>query len=264
MDLDGRRVLVTGASRGIGEAIARACAAAGARVALVARSRDALAGLAAELGGTAHPADLGAVEAVAGLVDRVEADGGPVDVLVNNAGIDLGGTFAQTDPGDLELIFRVNLVTPVLLTRQVLPGMLARRRGHIVNVSSLAGVAAFPGLAAYSSTKAGLTQFTAGLRADLHGQPIGTTLVELGPVRTDLLSQAADFAPTDQSFQRFYRLQMLTDVRRETVADAVVDAVRHDRSHVRLPRRAAMGAMVSELPRRVVEVLLTGVPRQDG
>src|SRR3954471_13454671 len=186
MDLDGSRVLVTGASRGIGEVSARSFAAAGCRVALVARSADALRDLAGEIGGAAYPTDLGDPTAVAGLIDRVEADGGPIDVLVNNAGIDVGGPFPEADPDDLERLFRVNLVTPVQLSRQVLPGMLVRGRGHIVNVSSLAGAGALPGLAAYSSTKAGLTHFTAGLRADLRGKPIGTTVVELGPVTTDM------------------------------------------------------------------------------
>ncbi len=156
MDLQGRRVLVTGASRGIGEATARAFAAAGASVALVARDGERLAALADELGGTAHPADLVDPEVVAGLTAEVEATGAPVDVLVNNAGIDAVGAFGDADPDDIERIYRLNLVTPVLLCRQVLPGMLERGRGHLVNVSSLAGVAAYPGMATYASTKAAI------------------------------------------------------------------------------------------------------------
>jgi len=144
MDLSERRVLVTGASRGIGEAIARRAAAAGARLALVARSEGPLKELAAQLGGTAFPTDLADADAVSGLIGRVEADGGPIDVLVNNAGIDLSGHFLSNSPADLEQIYRVNLLTPVHLCHQVLPGMLQRGRGHIVNVSSLAGIAVFP------------------------------------------------------------------------------------------------------------------------
>lgn len=263
MELDGRRVLVTGASRGIGEAIAGACAAAGARVALVARSADRLEELAGRWGGTAHVADLADAAQVDGLVARAEAEGGPVDVLVNNAGFDLGGPLVAAEPAELDRLFQLNLVTPVQLTRQVLPGMLARGRGHIVNVSSLAGVGAFPGLAAYSATKAGLTHFTAGLRADLRGRPVGTTVVELGPVPTDMLARVGDYRPIEASFERFYRLQMLTDVPVGAVGDAVVDAVRRRRAHVRLPRRAGMNAMLAELPRQIVEVLLTGVPHDE-
>jgi short-subunit dehydrogenase len=262
MELVGRRVLVTGASRGIGESIAKACAAAGGRVALVARSEGPLKELASELGGAAYATDLGDADAVAGLIERVEADGGPVDILINNAGIDLGGAFVEASHADLEEIYRINLLSPVHLCRQVLPGMLSRGRGHIVNISSLAGAAVFPGLVAYSSTKAGLTHFTAGLRADLKGKPIGLTVVELGPIPTDMLSHVDSYRPTEASFQRFYKIRLLVDIPREKVADDVVDAVVHDRRHVRLPKRAAFNALLAEAPRRLVEVLLTGVPHQ--
>jgi short-subunit dehydrogenase len=256
-------VLVTGASRGIGEAIATACAGAGARVALVARSEGPLKELASQLGGTAHATDLGDPAAVDGLIERVEADGGPIDVLINNAGIDLSGAFVAASHHDLEQIYRINLLSPVHLCRQVLPGMLARGRGHIVNVSSLAGAAVFPGLVAYSSTKAGLTHFTAGLRADLKGKPIGLTVVELGPIPTEMLSHVDSYRPTQASFNRFYKLQILVDVPREKVAADVVDAIVRNRRHVRHPKRAAFNVALTETPRRLVEVLLAGVPHQE-
>ena len=262
MELNGRRVLVTGASRGIGEAIARRCAGSGARVALVARSEGPLKELAAQLGGTAHPADLADADAVKGLIGRIEADGGPIDVLVNNAGIDLSGHFLSASDDELEQIYRVNLLTPVHLCRQVLPGMLQRGSGHIVNVSSLAGIAVFPGLVPYSSTKAGLTHFTAGLRADLRGKPIGTTVVELGPIPTDMLTHVDAYRPTERSFHRFYQLKLLVDVSKEIVAGEVADAITHNRRHVRIPKRQAWNAMLTEAPRRMIELALTGVPHQ--
>ena len=196
MDLNGRRVLITGASRGIGEATARRFADAGATVALVARNADALEQLATELSGTAHPADLTDPDTVDALIGRVEDESGPVDVLVNNAGVDSVGAFVEMDPGDLQRIYQLNLVAPVQLTRQVLPGMLERGRGRIVNVSSLAGVAAYPGMVSYASTKAGLSQFTEVLALDLQGLPVGTTLVELGPIPTDMLDNVESYAPT--------------------------------------------------------------------
>jgi uncharacterized protein len=262
MELQGKRVLITGASRGIGEALAIAFAGAGARVALVARSEGPLKELASRLGGTAHPADLSDTETVNGLIARVEADGGPVDVLVNNAGLDMANAFVNTDARDLDQIYRVNLLAPVQLTRQVLPGMLSRGSGHIVNISSMAGTAVFPGLVAYSSTKAGLTHFTAGLRADLRGKPIGTTVVELGPIPTDMLDHVDDYKPTGDSFKRSYRLQLLVDVPKETVAADVVEAVQKNRRHVRHPKRAALFPLLAEAPRRTVELLLTGVRHQ--
>jgi len=260
VELGGKRVLITGASRGIGEALARSFASKGAHVALVARSEGAIEELATELRGTAHAADLAEPGQVSGLIARVEAEAGPVDVLVNNAGIaPTSGAIQDWTPEDLERIFRVNLLAAAELCRQVLPGMLQRGRGHVVNVSSLSGVAVFPGLAAYSSTKAGLTHLTAGLRADLRKTPIRTTVVELGPVPTEMLDSADEYAPAGNSFKRFYRLQLLVDVPKEVVAADVVTAVEKGRRHVRHPRRAVAFPVLAEAPRRVAELLLTGV-----
>jgi short-subunit dehydrogenase len=252
MDIRGRRVLVTGASRGIGEAVAREFAKQGARVALAARSAEPLEKLAAELGGTAHPIDLGDPAAVNGFIGRVEDDGGPVDVLVNNAGVESTKSIVDTSSDELAFITQVNYLAAAELTRQVLPLMLERGGGHVVNVSSMAGCAVYPGLTTYSSTKAALTHFTAGLRADLKGLPIGTTVVELGPIPTDMLSHVDDYEPTSRSFRRFYRLHLLVDVSKETVAAEVVEAVAKDRRHVRIPKRAALFPMLSEAPRRTV------------
>ncbi len=260
MDVHGKRVLITGASRGIGEEVARRFVQAGATVALVARSADAIEKLAADLGGTAHPADLGDAAQVATLINRVEDEAGPIDVLVNNAGIapTTGAIDAWSREG-LEEIYRVNLLSPAELCRQVIPRMVHRGRGHIVNVSSLAGVGVFPGLTAYSSTKSGLTQFTAGLRADLKKLPIGTTVVELGPIPTEMLDGVNDYKPTYDSFQRFYKLQLIADVPKETVADTIVDAVQHNRRHVRHPKRALLFPLLAEAPRRMTEIFLSGV-----
>ena len=260
MDLQGRRVLITGASRGIGEALARRFSMEGAQVALVARSAGAIEKLAADLGGTAHPADLGDRAQVATLIERVENEAGPIDVLVNNAGLaPTFGAFPDWPADELEQTYRVNLLAPAELCRHVLPGMLSRGRGHIVNVSSLAGCGVFPGLTVYSSTKAGLSQLTAGLRADLKGLPVGTTLVELGPIPTEMLDAVDDYKPTADSFRRFYRMQLLTDVSKEKVADDVVEAVVRGRRHVRHPKRAIAFPLLTEAPRRTVELFLAGV-----
>ena len=260
MEIRGRHVLVTGASRGIGEAVARRFALEGARLSLVARQDALLKQVAASIGASAFACDLSHPDTVKTLIGRVESENGPVDVLVNNAGIESVGYFPIAQEADVEAIYRVNLLTPVQLCRQVLPGMIDRGRGHIVNVSSLAGVGVFPGLAAYSSTKAGLSQFTAGLRADLKGLPIGTTLVELGPIPTDMLEDTRSYLPTDRSFRRFYRLGLLADVDRAQVAVDVVGAVQRDRRHLRHPKRAVLLAMLAEAPRRTVELVLSRVP----
>jgi len=260
MELRGKRVLITGASRGIGESLAHAFAGAGATVALIARTKDALETLAAELGGTAHRADLSDPTQVATLINQIEDETGPIDVLVNNAGIGSPADFVNAPGEHLRQITEVNYLTPAELCRQAIPRMLGRGGGHIVNISSMADCAAFPGLVAYSASKAALSHFTAGLRADLRGLPIGTTLVELGPIPTDMLAEAEDYGPTGESFRRFYRMRLLVDVPREKVADEVVEAVQKGRRHVRIPTRVALFPMLSEAPRRIAEVLLTGIP----
>lgn len=262
MDLRGRNALVTGASQGLGEALARQFAQAGARLILVARSLDRLGKLASELGGVAVAADLSDLAQARQLIDRAQTEGGPIDVLVNNAGADFAGAFTETPFDDIEDLFRLDLVAPVVLCRAVLSGMLARGRGHIVNVSSLAGVAALPGLACYSSAKAGLDHFTSGLRADLRGCPVGTTLVELGPVRTAMYQAANGYPPTARSFRRLLRLQLLTETGPEEVAGKIVMAVQRNQRHVRLPRRAALFPVLAEAPRRALELLLAGLPGQ--
>ena len=263
MDLVGRHVLVTGASRGIGRALAEQFAAAGSRVALVARGAQALDEVARAVDGAAYSADLADPASVAGLVARIEAADGPLDVLVNNAGVETAGHLLDPTSHEVEQLYRLNLLTPVELCRQVLPGMLSRRRGQLVAMSSLAGVAMFPGLAAYGSSKAGLTHFTAGLRADVRGSGVGTTVVEIGPVTTDMMERARRYAPTRRAFERMYRLGLLVEISPHQVAEATVEAVRNGRRHVRLPRRAAASAALTEAPRRATELLLTGLAHQD-
>jgi uncharacterized protein len=262
MELRGKRVLITGASRGIGESLAHAFAGAGATVALVARTEAALHTLAAELGGTAHTADLSDPTQVATLIERVEDEAGPVEVLVNNAGVETPASFIDAPDDELRTVTQVNYLAPAELCRQVIPRMLSRGGGHIVNVSSMAGCAAFPGIATYSASKAALSHFTSGLRADLRGLPIRTTLVELGPIPTDMLAQAEDYEPMANSVRRLYRMRLIVDVPREKVAEEVVVAVQKGRRHVRLPKRAVVFPMLTEAPRRAVELLLTGVPHQ--
>lgn len=260
MELAGAHVLITGASRGLGAGLARQFAEAGSAVTLVARSRDAIDDLAAELGGTAVQADLLDPAQVAGLVARAEAAAGtPVDVLVNNAGLDATRPLARFSHEELSRIAELNLVVPLELTRQVIEGMTGRGRGHIVNISSLAGTAALPGMLPYAATKAALTHVTSGLRAELRGLPIGSTVVEVGLVPTGMRDSVLAHGPTAAAFGRLYRLRVLCDTPLDRVCRATVRAVAADRRHVRLPRRATPFALLAEAPRRTVEWLTIGV-----
>jgi short-subunit dehydrogenase len=259
MELRAARVLITGASRGIGEAVAEAFVARGATVALVARNATTLAPIAARLGGTAHPADLTDPAAVAGLLDRVESEAGPVDVLVNNAGMETTRAFWSLTTAEVEAIFRLNLVTPTELSRQAAARFRERGRGHIVNVSSLAGTVTLPGFSTYGASKAGLSHLTAGIHAELAGSGVGTTLVEVGPVHTELVDTALQYAPTARSYRRLIRLGVLAYVPAETVARSIVEAVARDRAHVRLPRRSALSALLVDVPRSVTNVAIRGI-----
>ena len=261
MELAGMHVVVTGASRGIGACLAEKFAAEGSHVSLVARSAEAITELARRIDGTAVAVDLADSGARRGLIERLEREAGrPVDVLVNNAGVDMAGYFPEMSEDDLARVFDVNLGAAAELCRQALPGMIERGRGHIVNVSSLAGVGALPGMAAYAATKAGLTQFTAGLRADLRGLPIGTTLVEVGFVSvTEMTERALAYPPMGRAWSRLKRLGAMADTDVARLCGGVVAGVRAGKRHVRYPIRARGLAALGESTRKMTEMLLTGV-----
>ncbi len=265
MQLDGKHVLITGASRGVGAALADAFAATGARLTLVARSADQLQEVAARTGGDVLVADLADPAQVDGLIGRVEAASGPVDVLVNNAGIDLTGAFTEMPASDIQRMVQLNAITVADLTRQVLPGMIERGGGHVVQVSSLAGTGTFPGISVYGGTKAFVTHMTAGVRLEMKGLPIGLTVVETGLITpTDMADSVLSYPPTEASFRRFYRLLLLADADVVKVAQKTVRAVETGRRSVRMPARAFLFPMLTNAPRRLVEMFLVGVPRREG
>jgi uncharacterized protein len=257
MEISGKRILVTGATRGIGRALAERFAAEGARLALVARSAGPLSELAAALGAKAFPVDLGDTAAVGGLIERVEADGGGIDVLVNNAGISNVDHVLRQQPDSIEAIFRTNLLTPIHLCQQVVPRMLERGGGHIVNMGSIAGFMPPPGLVHYGASKAGLAQYTAGLRVDLRGLPIKLTLVQIGSTATDMDDATQAYAP----YRRLRGKRSVDDVRipLAKVVDAIVDAIRRERRNVVLPGLLRPLAGLVEAPRRFLELMFRKV-----
>jgi uncharacterized protein len=180
MDLAGARVLLTGATGGLGEAIARALAERGAHQVLSGRRADALTTLAAEVGGEALPSDLADRDAV----DRLAAEAGDVDVLVANAGLPGSGTLPRLDADDIDRVLEVNLRAPIMLARLLVPGMIERGRGQLVFVASFAGKVPSAGESSiYTATKFGLRGFAHVLRAQLKRKGIGVSLVTPGPVR---------------------------------------------------------------------------------
>lgn len=182
--LEGRSALVTGASRGIGRAVAGRLAEAGASVHLLARSADTLERLAAELGGRAWPADLAdEVDVWSALDGLQETLGGPPDVVVNAAGVFDLAPLAATDVAVFDRNVAANLRGPFLVIRALLPALLARGSGVVVNVGSVAGRRALPGNAAYAASKFGLRGLHEVLVEELRGTGVRASLVE--PSATD-------------------------------------------------------------------------------
>ena len=183
--------LLTGAAGGLGQAISRAVVAAGRRVVLVDRNEDSLNRFAAELGAMAHPVWLDITDhaAVDGLLDQVPEAFRPVEVLINNAGHDIGGRtrFDQGSPDDWTDIIRTNLIGTMRVTRAVLPSMVARNAGHIVNISSINAVRIVPDMAAYSASKAGVRMFTETIRGELSETAIRVTEILPGLTRTGII-----------------------------------------------------------------------------
>ena len=184
-------VAVTGASSGIGEAIAREFAAHGAAVTLVARRRERLEVLAAELE-RAHVVahDLSDPERAADWIAGAEAALGPIDVLVNNAGIQIVSRTEEVDPGHGDKLLKLNVLAPMRLTLAVLPAMLARGAGTIVDVASLAALAPTPSMYHYNASKGALAAASESLRGELRGTGVHVVCVYPGPVKTAMADAA--------------------------------------------------------------------------
>lgn len=186
--LSSETVLITGASSGIGEAAARQFAAQGSRLVLVARRGERLAAIAASLPVPCHvlALDLREGEAVDRALAALPAEFAEVGVLINNAGGALGLEPApRADWADWQAMVDVNVTALLRVTRAVLPGMVARRRGHVLNLGSVAGTYPYPGGNVYGAAKAFVAQFALNLRADLAGTGVRVTNVEPGMVETE-------------------------------------------------------------------------------
>jgi len=236
VQLGGARALVTGATGGIGGAVARALHGRGASVVLSGRRESLLEELRASLGERAEvvSVDLAERHAAAELAEAA----GAVDVLVANAALPASGRVEDFDPEQIDRALDVNLRAPIQLTRALLPGMLARGRGHVVLVSSLSGKVASPRSGLYSATKFGLRGFAAGLREDLEGLGVGVTVVFPG-----FVSDAGFFAESGVKLPRWVGTRTP-----EQVADGVVRGIERERAEVDVaPLGLRLGTRISEL-----------------
>jgi short-subunit dehydrogenase len=265
--LAGSTAIVTGASRGLGTHIATRLAQRGVRLALVARSAPHLDELRRRLVDAGAPkvcaiaADVTIPSERQRVVDETEADVGPIDILVNNAGLELMAHYDELAPDDIARLLDVNLAAPMLLTRAVLPGMLARGRGHVVNMASTAGKVGAPFAASYTASKYGLVGFTQALRAEFLGQPVRFSAVCPGFVRES--GMYADFG--EALGIRAPRLVGTTTPAK--VCDAVIGALEKDRAEIvvnAMPLRPLF-TLLAAFPGATARVMrLTGVTRMMG
>jgi len=224
--LAGKVGLVTGASSGIGEATASALAAAGAKVAVAARRTDRLASLAGRIetaGGDALAieADMAKGGDVTVMVDKVVAEWGQLDILVNNAGIMLLSPAADADIEDWRRMIELNLIGLMATTKAALPHLKASK-GHIVNVSSVAGRVANPGASGYAATKFGVVAFSESLRREVYADKVRVTVIEPGLVRTELGDHITNATAKAGLDQRLATMEALTA---EDIANAILYAV---------------------------------------
>ena len=226
------RALVTGATGGLGQAIARALAARGAEVVVTGRRAALLEPLAAEIGGRALPCDLADRPAV----DALAGEAGEIEILVANAGLPAAGPLEDFSAAQVDRALDVNLRAPVLLARALTPAMVARGHGHLVFVNSLAGKASTGGQSLYAATKYGLRGFALGLREDLAPAGVGVSTVFPGFIR-----EAGMFADTGVRLPRGVGTRTPADVSR-----AVVEAIERDRGEVDVaPLGLRVGATVA-------------------
>jgi NAD(P)-dependent dehydrogenase (short-subunit alcohol dehydrogenase family) len=249
--------LVTGASSGIGRALAARLARDGYAVALAARRAEALSRAAAEIdedGGRALPlpTDVSLRASVQQAVQRCEAELGPIDLLVANAGVT-----ARNRPGDpdwvddVERVLRTNYLGAVYATGAVLPGMLARRAGHLVGIGSVAGFRGLPRSAAYTASKAALANYFESLRIDLRGTGVAVTLIRPGYVRTPL---------TDR---QDHPMPFMMDL--DAAVERMMRAIRARRRSALFPRVWGGAAWISQLlPDVVYDWIGSKVPRGGG
>jgi short-subunit dehydrogenase len=234
VQISGCTVLLTGASGGIGQAIARSLAARGGKLILTGRRSGVLDELAAELGARTVVVDLSVPERLEQLV----AEAGEVDILVANAALPAAGTLDSFSVEEIDRALDVNLRAPIVLAHELLPGMVSRRRGHLLFMSSLAGKSATPGSAVYNATKYGLRGFASALRADLRSAGVGVSTVFPGFIR-----DAGMFAEAEVSLPPGVGTRTPEDV-----AKAVVRAIEHDRAEVDVaPLTVRAGAIFGSL-----------------
>ena len=252
MNLSGKTALVTGAGSGIGRAIAVSLAQRGCHLALVDVNEVGLSETAARLDGvrvSRHRLDVSDRAGIAALPEAVRAQHEGVDLLVNNAGVALGGTFAQVSEADFEWLFEINFWGVVRMTRAFLPLLEASPDARICNLSSLYGLIAPPGQTAYAASKFAVRGFSQALAHELAGTRIGVTVVHPGGVRTAIADNAriaAQIDPVEAERGRKVSNSLLT-LPPETAGETIVKAIVQRRARVLVGRDAKIVSAIERM-----------------
>ena len=226
---DYRTALVTGASSGIGAAVVERLRAEGLVVHALARNAKSLAALAERTGCIAHALDVTDLGGITRLTEQV-----PFDVLVNNAGVDRPKKLLEADAEDIDLLVDVNLRAVLHLCRLVVPGMVARDRGHVVNISSIAGAYNFGGNSTYHATKAAVSMLSRQLRIDAFGKRVRITEICPGRVATDIFAHVhGDSAETYEKFVKGFELPQAADIA-NAIAFAIAAPVAVNIGHIEI------------------------------
>ena len=244
---DYKTALVTGASSGIGAAVVERLCKEGLQVHALARSADKLAELAARTGCIPHAIDVSDLDGVTALTREVE-----FDVLVNNAGVDRPGSILKADAEGIDLLVDVNLRAVLHLCRLVVPGMVARDSGHVVNISSIAAVYNFGGNSTYHATKAAVSMLSSQLRVDCFGKRVRVTEICPGRVATDIFAHVhGDSEETRKRFVEGYELPQAADIA-NAIAFAIAAPVAVNIGHMEItPTLQVPGGLSTAKPETV-------------
>ncbi len=246
----GKHAFVTGASAGIGEGLCYALSRAGYHVTLCARREAELARVASNTSDRVTtfvlPGDMTDLDALPSLLQRAEDELGPIDVLVNNAGVQIVEPTAGVDPSAGERLFAINVLAPFRLTRAVLPKMIARRQGTIVDIASLAALAPTPGMYHYNASKAALAAASESLRAEVKEHDLHVVTVYPGPVDTQMARDAVDAYEGHAAD----RLPMGTT---SELADLILSAIDKRQPRVIYPRAYTAARHFPQITRWVVD-----------
>ncbi|WP_462405523.1 SDR family NAD(P)-dependent oxidoreductase [Gracilibacillus sp. Marseille-QA3620] len=252
--IKGKTIAVTGASGGLGMEIARQAAKNGANLVLMARSYDKLAALRDELmtkysiKAHVYSLDVSKREKIEETFKKIKQEVGPIDILVNNAGFGVFDTVLEMDLDEAEGMIETNVLGLITCTKLVLPDMVSRRSGHIINIASQAGKMATPKSSVYSATKHAVLGFTNSLRMEMHGRHVYVTSVNPGPIRTNFFNIADKEGTYIKNIDRL----MIDPVK---LAGRIVDAMMTGKREINAPGWMNAGSKIYSLFPRTFETL---------